>query len=79
MTVRGRWRRYLIVCSLVLGLMAAPAAAQDTGTVSGTVIDAQGASIPGATITLIEERTGATRLPVTVPSRPSMKMSSRKT
>src|SRR6185312_17045779 len=31
------------------------------------------------TSTADEERTGATRLPVTVPSRPSMKMSSRKT
>ena len=35
--------------ALVAPLAAAPAAAQDTGTVSGTVVDASGQVVPGAT------------------------------
>src|SRR6266542_1092701 len=65
MAVRGRWRGCLIVCSLVFGLSAAPARAQDTGTISGTVIDSQGGAIPGATITLTDERTATARTLVT--------------
>jgi hypothetical protein len=48
---------------LVLAL--APAAAQGvTGTVSGTVRDAQGGVIPGATVTLISEARGTASAPV---------------
>jgi len=39
-----------------LGL-AAPGAAQDTGVVSGTVVDATGQIVPGATVTLANEST----------------------
>jgi len=39
-----------------LGL-AAPGAAQDTGVVSGTVVDATGQIVPGATVTLTNEST----------------------
>jgi len=50
------------VCAFVLCLFwAFSAHAQDTGTVSGTVIDAQGAAVPGATLTLTEEKTGTSR------------------
>ena len=56
-----RSRRILQACALVLGLSlsAAPSGAQVLyGTVTGTVTDAQGANIPGATITLRNENTG---------------------
>jgi hypothetical protein len=43
----------------LLGAMAAPVAAQvNTGSVSGTIKDAQGGVVPGATITLISESRG---------------------
>jgi hypothetical protein len=49
----------------MLALLAAlPAAAQDTGTVSGTVADRQQQVVPGATVTLINERTTETRVAV---------------
>ena len=58
--------------SLVLGaiiIMGLPsprdAAAQDTGTLSGTVVDASGQVLPGATVTLANEATGGTRTMVT--------------
>jgi hypothetical protein len=35
--------------------------AQDTGTVSGTIVDTQGAAIPGATLTITDEKTGTAR------------------
>jgi hypothetical protein len=56
-------RQYVWVAGaivLVLGL-AGGARAQDTGTVSGTVVDAQGGAVPGATITLTDEKTGTSR------------------
>ena len=65
MTPAGRWRGHLLACGLSFGLVAAPVRAQDTGTVSGTVVDPQGAAIPGATITLTDERTGTSRTAVT--------------
>ena len=53
--------RQLIVCGLLCVLAAATAAAQDTGTVSGTIVDQSGQVLPGATVTLVNEATGGTR------------------
>jgi hypothetical protein len=61
------WRSILIlgVCSVLL-LHALPAAAQlTTGSVGGTVKDAQGGVIPGATVTLISDTRGTRSIPVT--------------
>ena len=56
-----RMRTKLIAAFLAFIGFAATAAAQGvTGTVSGTVKDAQGAVIPGATISLISESRGTT-------------------
>src|SRR6266478_6841844 len=41
--------------------LAAPAAAQDTGVVAGTVIDSSGQVVPGATVTLTNETKGDLR------------------
>src|SRR5215471_21780453 len=54
-------RRFLRYCAAVLGcvlLTALPAAAQfDRGQISGRVKDAQGAVIPGATVTATNQQT----------------------
>ena len=56
--IRKRTLRVLTVLGL-LALAAMPASAQiTTGTVSGTVKDAQGATVPGATVVLISETKG---------------------
>jgi type 1 fimbria pilin len=48
--------------AVVLALLAAvPAAAQDTGTISGIVVDNSQQVVPGATVTLVNERTAASR------------------
>ena len=48
-----------MVALAAVALFALPAAAQiTTGTVSGTVKDAQGAVIPGAAVTLVSETRG---------------------
>src|SRR5215210_6168938 len=54
------------ICALfALVAMAGPAFAQvNTGTVLGTVKDAQGGVIPGATVTLISEARGTRSAPV---------------
>src|SRR5438094_190453 len=61
-------RRYLTVltCALVgLCAVAATASAQiTTGAVTGTVTDAQGGVIPGATIVLVSETQGTKTAPV---------------
>jgi carboxypeptidase family protein len=50
---------------LMLGALAVPASAQiSTGTVSGTVKDAQGGVLPGATVTLVSEARGTRSAPV---------------
>ena len=47
-----------IACGALLALLAAaPLAAQDSGTVAGTVVDASGQVVPGATVTLTNEAT----------------------
>ncbi|MBI1873212.1 MAG: carboxypeptidase regulatory-like domain-containing protein [Acidobacteria bacterium] len=47
----GHWTRILGTL-LVIALVAFPAAAQQTGTISGSVKDSQGAVLPGVTVTL---------------------------
>jgi len=57
-------RRLLVVVGAGLFLVSSPAAAQiTTGTVSGTVRDAQDAVIPGATVVLISETRGTKSAP----------------
>ena len=55
----------ICVLPVVLCLLAAPAAAQTGGTLQGTVLDDQGLSLPGATVTLSNLETGWTRSDVT--------------
>ena len=58
--IRGRAR--VGACVAVLAaLTTLPAAAQDTGTVSGTVLDSSGQVVPGAAVTLTNEATGDVR------------------
>ncbi|HEX8688386.1 MAG TPA: carboxypeptidase-like regulatory domain-containing protein [Pyrinomonadaceae bacterium] len=52
---------FLPLLIALLALLAAPAAAQTTGTISGTVLDEKGAAIPGAAVTARGVDTGATR------------------
>src|SRR5262245_4455812 len=56
-------RSTLIVAAILIILLhaARPAAAQDTGSISGTVVDASGQVLPGATVTLVNEATGDAR------------------
>ena len=55
----------MAVALLALGVIARPVSAQiTTGTVSGTVKDPQGAVIPGATVTLVNEGQGTRSAPV---------------
>jgi hypothetical protein len=55
-------QRVLRLSFLIITLAAAlPARAQDTGTISGTVVDSSDQVLPGATITLVDEATSATR------------------
>jgi hypothetical protein len=56
--------------SLIVLALAIPAAAQiSTGTVSGTVKDAQGGVIPGATVMLVSEARGTRSAPVVTNER----------
>src|SRR5690606_21583289 len=55
--------RVMAVAALAV-LLWAPATAQTTGTVAGSVRDAQGGVIPGATVTLMSESRGTTVPPV---------------
>src|SRR5215207_957903 len=49
---------------IALALSISPVTAQDTGTVSGTVVDGSSQVVPGATVTLINEGTGDSRTAV---------------
>jgi hypothetical protein len=52
----------MVFIGLIIALAAGiPASAQDTGTISGTVVDSSDQVLPGATITLTNEATGAVR------------------
>ena len=74
-------KRTIRVLSAVLGLLLAasvPASAQiTTGTVSGTVKDAQGGVVPGATVVLLSETKGTKSTPaVTNATGPAINRSS---
>ena len=58
--------RAMLSAGLLVGLSINPAAAGqiNTGTVIGTVKDAQGGVVPGATVTLISEARGTRSAPV---------------
>jgi len=43
-------------------LCALPALAQSTGSINGTVRDASGAPVPGATLTIVNQATSATKV-----------------
>ncbi len=55
----------LALGALLIMLPAARAAAQDTGIVTGTVVDASGQVLPGATVALTNEATRDARTMVT--------------
>src|SRR4029453_3780659 len=57
-------RRLFFAVCLVL-VAAAPAPAQQRGSISGRVVDAGGLALPGATVTVTEQNTGFARTVVT--------------
>ena len=57
----GLRRRVLLSACLALALGPWPVAAQDTGVVSGTVVDNTNQVVPGATVTLTNEATADAR------------------
>ena len=64
-TYRGRGALPALLCTIVLSLLASTAAAQTgTSSVRGTVADAQGNVVPGATVTLVDPQTNQTRTQV---------------
>jgi len=62
-----RFRRLRLgLCAIILALLGRHAFAQDvSGTISGTVIDDTSQVLPGASVTLMNERTGLSRSAVT--------------
>src|SRR6266481_9337521 len=56
-----RLLRVAAVLAMVVAIGATAHAQAITGSISGTVVDEQGQSIPGATVTAIDERTGSAR------------------
>jgi hypothetical protein len=57
--------RYFAAIALAIGLVAAPAHAQSTATLQGTVTDPQNAVMPGVTVTIRNMATGTERVVVT--------------
>lgn len=60
----GEFWRLAVLCCLSM-LPATPAAAQTTALLRGTVVDAQSAAIPGATVRLLKSLTGLERTATT--------------
>ena len=60
------WAAVLGACA-ILTVSAVPAAAQATGTVSGTVVDNSNQVVPGATVTLVNEASADARTTVSGP------------
>ena len=54
------WRRIGFL-AFFIALVGAPVAAQDTGTISGTIVDNSGQIVPGASVTLTNEATRDSR------------------
>jgi len=52
-------RKHLLEAAVALLLMCTSAFAQTTGTVSGRILDHQGAAIPGVTVTAKNPKTGS--------------------
>lgn len=59
--VRNQWNRVFVMAALVCCLVSKPMLAQQTGAVSGTVIDQAGKAILGATVEVRNEATGAAK------------------
>ena len=57
--------RLVVLCACVFLVAVTPALAQQRGSISGKVLDQDGLALPGATVTVTEERTGFTRTVVT--------------
>ncbi|HET9263104.1 MAG TPA: TonB-dependent receptor [Vicinamibacterales bacterium] len=57
--------RIPVLVALCAGLSAAPALAQQRGTISGRVLDQGKLALPGATVTIVNDDTGFTRTAVT--------------
>jgi len=58
----------LLTLAMVMAVPTSQASGQTvTGAISGTVVDAQGAVVPGATVTVIDESTGSPRVAVSDP------------
>ena len=55
----------LFAVLIITAVLPAPARAQDTGIVTGSVIDTSEQVIPGATVTLVNEATGDIRTGLT--------------
>ena len=75
MTLKAWCERSILIAALALGGAAGAFAQVTTGSVAGTVKDAQGGVIPGATVTLISESQGTARRPSS-PTRPATSCSS---
>src|SRR5260370_8097527 len=58
MNTKLRYSLATVLCSLMFGLVAGPLAGQaPTGTLRGTVLDASGARISGALVTITDDAT----------------------
>ena len=60
-----RLRRLLSILLIILSTAPRAVLAQDTGIVTGSVVDTADQVIPGATVTLVNEATGDARTAVT--------------